>query len=224
MQSLELADLDGRGTRSRGPARGYDNVLPLGAVRRDSLTNGGGHGKEAAVMSINGDIPGSGPLRPPPGPPAMVVFPSTLHLAIFAVPSRPALVAIALLTCGSLPTLFGKSQLLEASLRTNAGAGSGFFAGLMAGIGVRSRPAGLRGCLALVRWNCRRCMTKGVTNVLRQARRQLVSTDFSPVVVMSIVPAMFIWEDAQDCTMPAGEADSPGQSDDQLEFLNTTVC
>lgn len=151
MQSLVLMD-DSYGdmghSRPTGPATGDRNLLPLGLVQKPSA---GGAANGTARQ--HKQMPPAGPavdgcpstLPPPPeGPPVMVLFPATLHLAIFFVPAPPATLVSAAMTLLAIPLLWGWGVV------STAGAGSGIAAGFAVGLGVRSRPVGGWGYAALV--------------------------------------------------------------------------
>lgn len=160
MQSLVLmGDSYGDMDRSRpaGPAAGDRHLLPLGLVQKPSsgrAENGNGTGTAAgrqhkqtppARPAAVGGCPSALP-PPPEGPPVMVLFPATLHLAIFFVPAPPATLVSAVMT---LLAILGACVWGWGTVST-AGAGSGLAAGFVAGLGVRSRPVGGWGYASLV--------------------------------------------------------------------------
>lgn len=154
MQSLVLVEdsygpLD-HGGRAAGPAVGDRYLLPLGLVQKppaDSggATSAGSRQKPAARPASPAGWPSSLP-SPPPGPPIMVLFPATLHLAVFLAPASPATLVSALLTVLAILGSWG----LGWGFASGAGIGSGLAAGFAVGLGVRARPVGGWGYASLV--------------------------------------------------------------------------
>eukprot|EP00903_Cladosiphon_okamuranus_P009828 g9341.t1 len=154
MQSLVLMDDSysdmGHG-RPTGPATGDRHLLPLGLVQKPSAggaANGAAprhHKQTSPARPTVNRCPYSLPPQPE-GPPVMVLFPATLHLAIFFVPAQPATLASAVMT---LLVILGEWVWGWGTVST-AGAGSGIAAGFVVGLGVRSWPVGGWGSTALL--------------------------------------------------------------------------
>lgn len=155
MQSLVLMD-DSYGDmghgRPTGPATGDRHLLPLGLVQKPPAGGGAANGTGARqhkqtppARPAVGSCPSTLP-PPPEGPPVIVLFPATLHLAIFFVPAPPATIFSAVLT---LLAILG-AWVWGWGVVSTAGAGSGIAAGFVIGLGVRSRPVGGWGYAALV--------------------------------------------------------------------------
>lgn len=161
MQSLVLVD-DSYGdmghNRPTGPATGDRHLLPLGLVQKPAAAGGAGNGTAAARRHKKTPPAGARPavdgcpstLPPPPeGPPVMVLFPATLHLAIFFVPAPPATLVSAVMT---LLAILG-AWVWGWGVVSSAGAGPGIAAGFVVGLGVRSRPVGGWSYATLVRFS-----------------------------------------------------------------------
>lgn len=78
----------------------------------------------------------------------MVLFPATLHLAIFLVPAPPATIVSAVMTLVAILGAWGWGW--GWGVVSAAGVGSGLAAGFLVGLGVRSRPVGGWGYATLV--------------------------------------------------------------------------
>eukprot|EP00752_Nemacystus_decipiens_P004497 g4106.t1 len=147
MQSLVLID-DAYGDmghrRPTGPATGDRHLLPLGLVHKPS-TGGAANG---AATRHHKQAPPAGPstLPPPPeGPPVMVLFPATFHLAIFFVPAPPATLVSTVMTILAILGAWGWGW----GVVTTSGVATGIAAGFVVGLGVRSRPVEGWGYVAL---------------------------------------------------------------------------
>lgn len=132
-------------------AKGDKNTLPLGALW---ATNAPPAAMSKASSSTttkpaNSSI-GQQPELPdcPAGQPILVLFPETLHLAVFLVQPPPALLA-----SGSLVAAALAGSVLKGwgGIVSPAGGVAGLLAGVAAGLGVRSRPVVGWSCEALVR-------------------------------------------------------------------------
>lgn len=154
------------------PAKGDQDLLPLGLIQKPSAdgtktaidpaqqrhqkqpsvaaseTRPSPTPPSAATAAVAGDRPPSGLPSPPEGPPVMVLFPATLHLAMFFVPPPRATLVSAVM---SLMVMLGSWGWGWGMLST-AGVGSGLAAGFAAGFGVRMRPVGGWSYAALVSW------------------------------------------------------------------------
>ncbi|CAM9277466.1 unnamed protein product [Pylaiella littoralis] len=157
MQSLVLVDgpydrLYGNG--GGGPAKGDRTLLPLGLIPKP-LAGGsttaaaaaaaaaadpsqqGRQKKQSTARGGGGECPSALP-SPPEGPPIMVLFPATLHLAIFLAPPPRATIVSAIMSLLAMLGSWGWGW----GLLSTAGVASGLAAGFAAGLGVRSRPVG----------------------------------------------------------------------------------
>lgn len=157
MQSLALLGGFGASDPRVGPAKADQSALPLGMIWAKSThggpSNGAASTRPAAVAAPTRPplpTPGGCPpqLPPPPaGPPVLVLFPATLHLAVFfSPPPLGTLAAVVLALMG----LFG-SWAWGWGLVSTAGIFSGLVAGFVVGLGVRARPVEGWGCISLVR-------------------------------------------------------------------------
>ena len=156
MQSLVLMDESYGGvghSRPTGPATGDRHLLPLGLVQKPSAggaANGTAPRQHKQTPPAPPAVDGCPSTLPPPpeGPPVMVLFPATLHLAIFFVPAPPATLVSAVMT---LLAILG-AYVWGWGMVSTAGVASGMAAGFVVGLGVRSRPVGGWGYAALVGW------------------------------------------------------------------------
>lgn len=151
MDSLALVEGPNGGFERRGLARSDPKALPLGAVvSKSSDTSGGQAGAGKAprppqTFSITEGCPIELP-PPPSDPPILVLFPTTLHLALsLAVPPHTTILSGTLMLLTLLCSWVWGWELVS-----TAGLASGLTAGLVVGLGVRFWPVGIWGGNALV--------------------------------------------------------------------------
>lgn len=151
MDPLALVEGPSGGFERRGLARSDPKALPLGAVvAKSSDTSGGQSGAGKApqppqALSITErcliELP-----PPPSDPPILVLFPTTLHLALaLAVPPHTTILSGTLMLLTVLCSWVWGWELVS-----TAGLASGLTAGLVVGLGVRFWPVGIWGGNALV--------------------------------------------------------------------------
>lgn len=151
MDSLALVEGSSGGFERRGLARSDPKALPLGAVlAKSSYTSGGRGGAGRAppppkTLPIAEGCPMELP-PPPSGPPILVLFPTTRHLALsLAVPPQTTILSGTLMLLTLLCSWVWGWELVS-----TAGLASGLTAGLVVGLGVRFWPVGIWGGNALV--------------------------------------------------------------------------